>query len=71
MRDFLVADHGSIIAITPPAAAAIKWIDADVASEPWRWRGWTGSAPLADLCRSSTDRLSWVANHHSQLAATR
>ena len=39
MRDFLFADHGSIIAIVPLTAAAIQWIDANVVCEPWQWHG--------------------------------
>jgi hypothetical protein len=37
MRDFLIADHGSIISIVPNSEAALKWIDENVASEPWQW----------------------------------
>lgn len=39
MPDFLVADHGSIIAIVPLTTAASKWLDANVAAEPWQWLG--------------------------------
>jgi hypothetical protein len=39
MRDFLVADHGSIIAIVPLTTAATQWLDANVVSEPWQWQG--------------------------------
>ena len=39
MRDFLVADHGSISAIVPLTEAAVKWIDENVVSEPWQWLG--------------------------------
>ncbi len=39
MRDFLIADHGSIISIRPISNAAMKWIDENVASEPWQWLG--------------------------------
>jgi hypothetical protein len=38
MRDFLIADHGSIISIVPITEAALKWIN-NVASEPWQWLG--------------------------------
>ncbi len=39
MSDFLVADHGSIIAIVPLTAAASKCLDANIATEPWQWLG--------------------------------
>ena len=39
MRDFLFADHGSIIAIVPLTTAAVKWLDDNVVSEPWQWQG--------------------------------
>jgi hypothetical protein len=39
MGDFLVADHGSIIAIVPLTAAAITWLDANVVCKPWQWLG--------------------------------
>ncbi len=39
MRDFLIADHGSIISIVPITEAALKWIDENVVSEPWQWLG--------------------------------
>ncbi len=39
MRDFLIADHGSIISIVPNTEAALKWIDENVVSEPWQWLG--------------------------------
>jgi hypothetical protein len=39
MRDFLIADHGSIISIMPISQAALKWIDENVVCEPWQWLG--------------------------------
>lgn len=39
MSDFLIADHGSVIAIVPLTTAAIEWIDGNVVSEPWQWLG--------------------------------
>ncbi len=37
MTDFLIADHGSIILITPVSEAARQWLDENVVSEPWQW----------------------------------
>ena len=39
MSDFLIAGHGSVIAIMPLTTAAIEWIDGNVVSEPWQWHG--------------------------------
>jgi hypothetical protein len=39
MRDFLIADHGSIVSIMPISDAALKWIDENVVCEPWQWLG--------------------------------
>ena len=39
MRDFLIADHGSIVSIMPISEAALKWIDENVVCEPWQWLG--------------------------------
>ena len=56
MSDFLITDHGSIIAIVPLTPAAIEWIDENVASEPWQWLGgilWsTRTMPAISLTRS-------------------
>ena len=49
MTDFIVADHGSIILITPVSKAAQEWIDENVVSEPWQWLAarspWTSAVP--------------------------
>jgi len=39
MSDFLITDHGSVIAIVPLTPAAVQWINNNVASEPWQWLG--------------------------------
>ncbi len=39
MCDFRISDHGSVIGITPLSDLARAWIDENVASEPWQWRG--------------------------------
>lgn len=37
--DYEVADHGSIISITPLTDAAREWLDENALSEPWQWLG--------------------------------
>ncbi|MGA8755276.1 MAG: hypothetical protein WB611_02940 [Stellaceae bacterium] len=39
MSDFLIADHGSVIAIVPLTRAAVQWIDENIVSEPSQWLG--------------------------------
>ena len=39
MRDFLFADHGSIVAIVPPTKTAMEWLDDNVVCEPRQWLG--------------------------------
>jgi hypothetical protein len=39
MSDFLIADHGSIITIRPVSEGARRWLDDNVAAEPWQWFG--------------------------------
>jgi hypothetical protein len=39
MRDFLIADHGSIVSIMPITEAALKCIDEKVVCEPWQRLG--------------------------------
>jgi hypothetical protein len=57
MRDFLVADDGSIIAITPLTTTAITWIDDKVVCEPWQWRG--GALCVDPRCaRDLTDAIA-------------
>ena len=57
MRDFLIADHGSIVSIMPMTQAALKWIDENVVSEPWQW---LGGALCVDLryARDLTDEIA-------------
>jgi hypothetical protein len=57
MRDFLIADHGSIILIMPITEAARKWIDENVVSEPWQWLG--GALCVDHRCaRDLTDEIA-------------
>ena len=37
MSDFEIADHGTIILVTPLSAAAWQWLDENVVAEPWQW----------------------------------
>ena len=56
MRDFLVADHGSVIAIVPLTTAAINWLDDNVVTEPWQRLG--GALCLDPRCaRDLTDAI--------------
>ena len=57
MPDFLFADHGSIISVVPLTTAAVKWIDANVVSEPWQWLG--GALCVDPRCaRDLTDAIA-------------
>jgi hypothetical protein len=38
-NDFLVIDHGSIVAIRPLTEAAEQWLDDNVVAEAWQWLG--------------------------------
>ena len=38
-NDFLVIDHGSIVAIRPLTDQALQWLDTNVAAEAWQWLG--------------------------------
>jgi len=38
-NDFLVIDHGSIVAIRPLTDEAEQWLDDNVAAEAWQWLG--------------------------------
>ena len=38
-NDFLVIDHGSIVAIRPLTDQALQWLDDNVAAEAWQWLG--------------------------------
>ena len=42
-NDFLVMNHGSIVAIRPLTEAALQWLDDNVAAEGWQWLGCGGS----------------------------
>lgn len=39
MTDVAYFDLGSIVRITPMTAAAREWIEANVSSEEWQWKG--------------------------------
>ena len=36
-NDFLVIDHGSIVAIRPLTDEAEQWLDDNAAAEAWQW----------------------------------
>lgn len=37
--DVVVANHGSVIMITPRTQAAREWVDENVGIEDWQWIG--------------------------------
>jgi hypothetical protein len=57
MSDFQIADHGSIISITPISEAARLWVDENVVSEPWQWRG-AGICVEVRLARDLIDEIA-------------
>lgn len=38
-NDFLVMDHGSIVAIRPLTEEAVQWLDGNAAAEAGQWLG--------------------------------
>ena len=57
MSDFQIAEHGSIISIKPVSDTARKWIEENVAFEPWQW---LGGALCVDI-RCARDLIDEIA----------